>query len=82
MRDLFTGYEGAPVRNGRPVYWNWLNLGTAKRVTVDGTPFDAKGTAVEKVVQSEQMPALTGRTVEMTPASASRPGCGSPHPRR
>jgi hypothetical protein len=68
MRDTFTGYEGAPAKVGRKAWWTWLNLDTADRVKVNGKAFDAAGVAVDKVVPVEQMPALSGNTVEMNTA--------------
>lgn len=68
MRDTFTGFEGAPAKAGRPAFWTWLNLDTADRVKVDGVAFDAAKVAVDKLVPVEQMPVLSGRTLEMATA--------------
>lgn len=68
MRDSFTGFEGAPAKTGRKSWWFWLNLDAAETVRVDGTAFDAAKVAVDQAVPTEQLPVLSGRTLEMTTA--------------
>jgi len=59
LRDTF------PRGQERATWWHWLNLDTADMISVDGKAFDKDKTAFNKVVPEEQMPALTGRTIEM-----------------
>lgn len=65
MRDMFTGYEGAPASTGRTAWWNWLNLGDAGKVKVNGRAFDPAQVAVHAVTPESSWPALTGNTIEM-----------------
>jgi len=59
LRDTF------PRGQERATWWHWLNLDAADMISVDGRAFDKDKTAFNKVVPEEQMPALTGRTIEM-----------------
>jgi len=59
MRDTFPGGKE------RATWWHWLNLDGADMISADGKAGDKDKTAFNKVVPEEQMPALTGRTIEM-----------------
>ncbi len=62
MRDTFPGGQD------RPTWWTWMNLDRADMINVDGKPFDPATTPYNKQAPFEQMPALTGKTLEMKTA--------------
>jgi len=65
MRDTFLGPDGKPDTTGRNAWWHWLNLDTADRIKVGGTPFDTGTVAFNEVVPDAKMPVLTGRTLDL-----------------
>ncbi len=62
LRDTFPG------GGTRPTWWTWMNLDGPENVSVDGKAFDPKTVPVNKLVPEAQMPAMTGRTLEMKTA--------------
>ncbi len=58
MRDTFPGGER------RPTWWNWMNLETPDRISVDGK-FFGPDAVINQTIPEEQMPAQQGQTVEM-----------------
>jgi hypothetical protein len=59
MRDSF------PSAPNRRKWWNWLNLGSEERVSVDDVAFAKGSAAVEKVVPEAAMPCKRGQVLEM-----------------
>ncbi len=59
LRDTFPGEAG------RRKWWNWMNLGAADRILVDGKAFDAKAAPFNRVVAERDFPRLGGQVVEM-----------------
>ena len=59
LRETFPGGEH------RRKWWNWLNLGHADRISVDGEAFDKAAVPLNQNVGVEQMPARHGRTLQM-----------------
>ena len=59
LRDTFPG--GAQ----RKTWWNWLNLGDAGRITVDGEAFDNAAVPLNQNVGVDQMPVRHGQTLQM-----------------
>ncbi|MHB9130605.1 MAG: hypothetical protein ACYDBB_05870 [Armatimonadota bacterium] len=62
LRDTFPGGEG------RPTWWTWMNLDGAEKISVDGTAFDPAKTPYNTQVPDEQMPTVTGNSIEMKTA--------------
>ena len=62
LRDTFPGGEQ------RAKWWNWLNLETADKVSVDGQAFAKEATPFNKNVPEAEMPLRRGQTVVMATA--------------